>query len=108
MDTGSDTGIVEHIEKQNSCFSSPIRAITAYDDHTLLIGIDGGGVHTVNLETKRSNLFINTEDNSDIYLQGNGVYAVTRDHQGNIWIGKLYGRSICCYLPEISHNYPQP
>lgn len=62
------TGIVEHIEKQNSCFSSPIRAITAYDDHTLLIGIDGGGVHTVNLETKRSNLFINTEDNSDIYL----------------------------------------
>lgn len=50
------TGIVEHIEKQNSCFSSPIRAITAYDDHTLLIGIDGGGVHTVNLETKRSNL----------------------------------------------------
>lgn len=93
------TGIVEHIEKQNSCFSSPIRAITAYDDHTLLIGIDGGGVHTVNLETKRSNLFINTEDNSDIYLQGNGVYAVTRDHQGNIWIGSYTGGvSVAIYL----------
>lgn len=93
------TCTVEPIEKQKSCFSSPIRAITAYDDHTLLIGIDGGGVHTVNLETKKSDLFINTEDNSDIYLQGNGVYAVTRDHQGNIWIGSYTGGvSVAIYL----------
>lgn len=87
------------IEEQNSCFFSPIRSITAYDNHNLLVGIDGGGVYTVDLETKKSNLFINTKDSSDIFLQGNGVYTVICDHQGNVWIGSYTGGvSVAIYL----------
>ena len=73
MDTGSDNWHSRTHRKTELLLFQSHPAITAYDDHTLLIGIDGGGVHTVNLETKRSNLLFNTEDNSDIYLQGNGV-----------------------------------
>lgn len=45
----------------------------------------------MNRQTERAQLFISTEDSSDIFLQGNGVYAVTKDHQGNIWIGSYTG-----------------
>ena len=34
---------------------------------------------------------MNTKDDTDTYLRGNGVYAVTRDDQGNIWIGSYTG-----------------
>ena len=54
MDTGSDNWHSRTHRKTELLLFQSHPAITAYDDHTLLIGIDGGGVHTVNLETKRS------------------------------------------------------
>lgn len=85
------TSALHQLEKQNFIFLNPIRAITPYDSQRILIGIDGGGVYAVNRQTERAQLFISTEDSSDIFLQGNGVYAVTKDHQGNIWIGSYTG-----------------
>lgn len=79
------------LKGQSSGFLNPIRAITAYNDQTLLVGIDGGGVYTVDLQSKKPQLLMSTEDSTDIYLRGNGIYAVTTDRQGNIWIGSYSG-----------------
>ncbi len=79
------------LKGQSSGFLNPIRAITHYDAQNILIGIDGGGLYTVDRDRKTAHLLISTEDSTDIFLQGNGVYAVTRDRQGNIWIGSYSG-----------------
>lgn len=79
------------IKGQNSNFLNPIRAITPYDNHSLLIGLDGGGVYSVDKDSKESHLLMSTEDSTDIFLRGNGIYAVTKDNQGNIWIGSYTG-----------------
>ncbi|MCC8144318.1 MAG: hypothetical protein LUD02_08140 [Tannerellaceae bacterium] len=79
------------LKGQSSGFLNPIRAITNYDSHTILVGIDGGGLYTIDRDSKKAHLLISTEDSTDIFLQGNGVYAVTKDRQGNIWIGSYSG-----------------
>ena len=86
-----DTSKVLALEGQGSTFLHPIRAITDYDVHTILIGVDGGGVYAIDKDTKQARLLMNTKDDTDTYLRGNGVYAVTRDDQGNIWIGSYTG-----------------
>lgn len=86
-----DTSKVLALEGQGSTFLHPIRAITDYDVHTILIGVDGGGVYAIDKDTKKARLLMNTRDDTDTYLRGNGVYAVTRDDQGNIWIGSYTG-----------------
>ncbi|MDH6309500.1 signal transduction histidine kinase/ligand-binding sensor domain-containing protein/DNA-binding response OmpR family regulator [Dysgonomonas sp. PFB1-18] len=79
------------LEGQGSGFLNPIRDITIYDTHTVLVGIDGGGVYTVDRDSKKTHLLMSTEDSTDIFLRGNGIYAVTKDRQGNIWIGSYSG-----------------
>nr|WP_321375265.1 two-component regulator propeller domain-containing protein [uncultured Bacteroides sp.] len=79
------------LKEQCPSFLNPIRAITSYDSHTVLVGIDGGGVYVVDRDLKESHLLMNTEDSTDNFLRGNGIYAVTKDHQGNIWIGSYTG-----------------
>lgn len=86
-----DTSKVLALEGQGSTFLHPIRAITDYDVHTILIGVDGGGVYAIDKDTKKARLLMNTKDDTDTYLRGNGIYAVTRDDQGNIWIGSYTG-----------------
>ena len=86
-----DNNTLLWIKGQSSGFLNPIRAITPYDDETMLVGVDGGGVYTVDLQSQKPHLLMSTEDSTDIYLQGNGIYAVTKDSQGNIWIGSYSG-----------------
>ena len=86
-----DTSKVLALEGQGCTFLHPIRAITDYDVHTILKGVDGGGVYAIDKDTKKARLLMNTKDDTDTYLRGNGVYAVTRDDQGNIWIGSYTG-----------------
>lgn len=86
-----NTNTLLPLKEQSPSFLNPVRAITNYDSHTLLIGIDGGGVYVVDRELKRAHLLMNTEDSTDTFLRGNGIYAVTRDQQGNIWIGSYTG-----------------
>ena len=79
------------LKGQSSNLLNPIRAITSYDSQNLLIGIDGGGVYVVDRNSKKYHMLMSTEDSTDVFLQGNGVYAVTKDSQGNIWIGSYTG-----------------
>lgn len=72
------------IKGQDSNFSNPIRAICRYDDQTLLVGVDGGGVYSVDKDSKEAKLLMSTDDSTDIYLRGNGIYALKTDVQGNI------------------------
>jgi ligand-binding sensor domain-containing protein len=86
-----DNATLLPLKGQSSGFLNPIRAITAYDDQNILVGIDGGGVYSINLQTKKPHLLMSAEDSTDIYLRGNGIYAITTDRQGNIWIGSYSG-----------------
>ncbi len=86
-----NTSTLLPMKERNLSFLHPIRAITNYDAHTLLVGIDGGGVYTVDQNSKKCHLLMSTEDSTDIFLRGNGIYAVTKDNQGNIWIGSYTG-----------------
>lgn len=79
------------LKEQNFSFLNPIRAITSYDSHTVLVGVDGGGVYTVDRDSKKAHRLMSTEDSTDIFLLGNGIYAITKDRQGNIWIGSYSG-----------------
>lgn len=93
---------LEPLRDQGSGFLYPIRVITAYNDQTILVGIDGSGVYSVNLNSKRPHLLMSTDDSTDIYLRGNGIYAVSTDRQGNIWIGSYSGG----VSGAILSNYP--
>ncbi len=86
-----NTSDLLRLEEQSSGFLNPIRAITSYNTETLLVGIDGGGVYAVDRDSKKCHLLMSTEDSTDIFLPGNGIYAVTKDNQGNIWIGSYTG-----------------
>ncbi|MDR0938712.1 MAG: response regulator [Mediterranea sp.] len=84
-----DTGVLAPAENLGD--SHPIRAITNYDSRTMLIGVDGGGVYAMGKVKKELKLLVDTGDKTENYLRGNGVYAVTRDRQGNIWVGSYTG-----------------
>lgn len=79
------------LKEQSAGFLNPIRTITNYNSRTILVGIDGGGVYVVERELKTARLLMNTEDSTNAFLRGNGIYAVTKDHQGNLWIGSYTG-----------------
>lgn len=82
---------LHRIKGQHLSFFNPIRAITPYDNNRILVGIDGGGVYFVDKHTSETKLFVNTEDSGEFFLRGNGIYAVTKDFQDNIWIGSYTG-----------------
>ena len=86
-----ESGKAVRTGQDNALLTNPIRDITRYDDSTLMAGVDGGGVYSIDMDTGRSSVFISTDDNSEISLKGNGVYAVTRDYDGNLWIGNYTG-----------------
>lgn len=85
------TSNLQAIKGQTGNFFNPIRAITNYNQDMILIGIDGGGVYAVDKKYGSVSKLMNAEDVTDSYLRGNGIYAVTTDSQGNIWIGSYTG-----------------
>lgn len=86
-----EQGSLQPLKGQTEEFMHPIRAIVPYGAHTMLVGIDGGGVYATDCIRKEARLLMNTEDNEDAYLLGRGIYAVRPDRQGNIWIGSYTG-----------------
>ena len=82
---------VSHIHSEIDIFTNPIRSILKLNAHTMAIGIDGSGIYTVDLRNNKVELLINSEDNNSFSLHGNGIYAMLKDQQGNLWAGSYTG-----------------
>ena len=75
---------------------NPVRSICAYDSKTLLVGIDGFGVHVVSRQPSSSGkytweLLFDANEGAHGVLHGNGIYALLRDAWGNIIVGSYSG-----------------
>lgn len=79
------------IGRDSRVLLSPIRAITPIDATHLAVGIDGGGVYICNTRDNDVRKLVDTDDSQQFYLNGNGVYALLRDCNGNLWIGSYTG-----------------
>ena len=71
---------------------NPIRSICPYDDETMLVGIDGGGVYQIRRDGQGvcSMLFDANESTSGV-LHGNGIYSILVDTWKNIIVGSYSG-----------------
>lgn len=85
------TGCLSKMYTSYSALMNPIRAISEYDSDNLLIGIDGGGVYAVGKTVGNVFPLFTIDDDIRMSLKGNGIYAVIKDYQGNIWIGSYTG-----------------
>ena len=85
----------------DAAFLKPIRAITSYDPQHLLIGVDGGGIYVMRHDRKSTRLLMAAGDDNPYVLQGNGIYAITKDQQGNLWIGSYTGGVSAALLSDF-------
>ena len=69
----------------------PVRSIIPYDAATILMAVDGAGVYAYDKKTCKTNLLLNTDGRSENVLHGNGVYALCKDHLGDLWMGSYSG-----------------
>lgn len=87
--------LIEH-ELSAKDISNPVRSIIPYNDHTMLVGIDGMGVYKVQRQPSASGVFegellFDANEGKEGVLHGNGVYAVMCDSWENIIIGTYSG-----------------
>lgn len=80
-----------HVNSQNDIFTNPIRAIIKLKPNIYAIGIDGSGIYTFDLQHEKIELLVNSEDNKDFCLHGNGIYTLLKDSQNNLWAGSYTG-----------------
>lgn len=69
----------------------PVRSIIPYGAATILMAVDGAGVYAYDKKTCKTNLLLNTDGRSENVLHGNGVYALCKDHLGDLWMGSYSG-----------------
>lgn len=69
----------------------PVRSIIPYDAATILMAVDGAGVYAYDKKTYKTNLLLNTDGRPENVLHGNGVYALCKDHLGDLWMGSYAG-----------------
>ena len=69
----------------------PVRSIIPYDASTILMAVDGAGVYAYDKKTGKTSLLLNTDGRPENVLQGNGVYALCKDHLGDLWMGSYSG-----------------
>lgn len=87
----------KQVETDRTVIQNPVRSICPYDDHTMLVGIDGLGVYKVNrhapLPTDKyvGRPLFHANEGPGSVLHGNGIYALLRDIWGNIIIGSYSG-----------------
>lgn len=68
----------------------PVKAIRAWYDGTLLIGLDGRGVYKVDIALNKSVPYLSNDDDTGGVLKANNVYDVLIDNK-NIWVGTYSG-----------------
>lgn len=91
----------------------PYRSIIAYDEHTLLLGVDGAGVFAATRDGSSSWSFLNANQEVEGELKGNGIYALCKDRSSNLWIGSYTGGVTYAnpkrYFFELTqHEYKNP
>ena len=69
----------------------PVRSIIPYGAATILMAVDGAGVYAYDKKTCKTNLLLNTDGRPENILHGNGVYALCKDHLGDLWMGSYSG-----------------
>ena len=69
----------------------PVRSIIPYDAAIILMAVDGAGVYAYDKNTCKTNLLLNTDGRPENVLHGNGVYALCKDHLGDLWMGSYSG-----------------
>ena len=69
----------------------PVRSIIPYGAATILMAVDGAGVYAYDKKTCKMNLLLNTDGRPENVLHGNGVYALCKDHLGDLWMGSYSG-----------------
>lgn len=69
----------------------PVRSIIPYDAAIILMAVDGAGVYAYDKKTCKTNLLLNTDGRPENVLHGNGVYALCKDHLGDLWMGSYSG-----------------
>lgn len=69
----------------------PVRSIIPYDAATILMAVDGAGVYAYDKKTCKTNLLLNTDGRPENVLHGNGIYALCKDHLGDLWMGSYSG-----------------
>lgn len=70
------------------------------DDNKLWIGTYSGGLNVLDLNTGHIRLYLPEEGNPHS-IDGNSIYSVFRDSDGEIWIGSMFGITI--YVREKDH-----
>lgn len=89
----------------------PVRTIARTPDGTMLFGIDGAGVYAARADGSTARLLFGSDDEAGNAIHGNGIYAVTVDCRGNIWIGSYTGGIDIAFpsgqLVEVVSHRPQ-
>ncbi|MBO7610279.1 MAG: hypothetical protein J6S96_08785 [Muribaculaceae bacterium] len=77
----------------NKAQQNPVRSFCPYNDSTMLIGIDGLGVHSISRKdmSHPPMLLFDANDGEHGVLHGNGIYSVIKDSWNNIVIGSYSG-----------------
>ena len=71
---------------------NPIRSICPYDDDTMLIGIDGQGVYQMRRDGQgQGTLLFDANETAYGVLHGNGVYSLLVDQWKNVVVGTYSG-----------------
>ena len=86
----------ELVETDLGAIHNPVRSICPYDDHQMLVGVDGLGVLKVSRHPLASGkyggtLLFDANQGSHGVLHANGVYSVIRGMWGNIVVGTYSG-----------------
>lgn len=91
-----NNGELTKISHNESVWEQPIRSICPYNSKTMLIGIDGKGVHWIDrrpdeLGQYKNGLLFDANAGPQGVLHGNGIYSMICDSWGNIVIGSYSG-----------------
>lgn len=85
---------VNDVESFSHPIRNPVRSICAYDEHTILLGVDGAGVFQVDrvsAQAFKASLLFDANNGRNGVLGGNGVYSVLCDIWGGIIVGSYSG-----------------
>lgn len=86
-----DTGAAEKLSHTYEGLEKPVRSIKRLNDNNIVFGIDGAGVYSFDTRNTKISHLADTEDSTDIHLNGNGVYSLLKDSYGNLWVGSYTG-----------------